>query len=438
MDEPIPEVASPVGPEAAAGVKLLVSLEKTSFSLGETIPLAVTLRNDGAGDVWIVQRSQWLTPRVLVTDESGKPVPWSKEGKARREAAEAGYRSIRHLAPGETVRDVIEIDKAFRPTGPGNYRVAAERYVSPSQDLSRAKTVKSNELLVRILPGAGPAVEAKFIDRSPDLLSDAYWDAHDVALVRTVYDKGAIRFEIQSVLWGSPAPDSVRADRVQIVRFLRGEPGNWILAGDQSYVAYIPRQEPAVVALESIDENASSRLSTLRTIADLHARPEGTRLAAAAFSADPLVARYALGRLVREPVRAAGFELGEIRRLRDDDGRIPEVRALAARLLAVREGGGVAFDREYDWIVAALLTAHPSDYREVGPLVDRLIDFDLHRIETARLSPDWRPRPTPPTPCESLPTGRSKIGACFDPRTPTRAPRQSSTRASTCWEIPLL
>jgi hypothetical protein len=116
----------------------------------------------------------------------------------------------------------------------------------------------------------------------------------------------------------------------------------------------------------------------------LHARPEGARLAAAAFSADPLVARYALGRLVREPVRAAGFELAEIQRLRDDDGRIPEVRALAARLLAIREGGGVAFDREYDWIVATLLAAHPSDYREVGPLVGRLIEFDARRIETAR------------------------------------------------------
>jgi hypothetical protein len=77
------------------------------------------------------------------------------------------------------------------------------------------------------------------------------------------------------------------------------------------------------------------RLSTLRTIADLHARPEETRLAAAAISADTLVARYALGRLVREPVRAAGFELAEIRRLRDDEGTIPEVRALAARLLAM-------------------------------------------------------------------------------------------------------
>ena len=192
-------------------------------------------------------------------------------------------------------------------TRPGDYRVAAERYVSPSRDLSQAMKVKSNALSVRILAGAFPAVEAKFIDRSPDLLSDAYWDTHDVALVRTVDDKGAVRFEIQSLLWGSPAPDSVRADRVQIVRFLRGEPGNWILGGDQSYVAYIPRQEPAVVALESIDENGSTRLSTLRTIADLHARPEGARLAAAAFSAYPLVARYALGRLVREPVRAAGF-----------------------------------------------------------------------------------------------------------------------------------
>ena len=107
------------------------------------------------------------------------------------------------------------------------------------------------------------------------------------------HDKGAIRFEIQSVLWGSPGPDSVRADRVQIVRILRGEPGNWILGEDQSYVAYIPRQEPAVVALESIDEDGSSRLSTLRTIADLHTRPEGAPLAAAAYSADPLVARYA-------------------------------------------------------------------------------------------------------------------------------------------------
>ena len=192
-------------------------------------------------------------------------------------------------------------------TRPGDYRVAAERDVSPSRDLSQGERVKSNALSVQILDGAFPAVEAKFIDRSPDLLSDAYWDTHDVALVQTVADTGAIRFEIQSVLWGSPAPDSVRADRVQIVRFLRGEPGNWILGGDQSYVAYIPRQEPAVVALESIDENGSTRLSTLRTIADLHARPEGARLAAAAFSAYPLVARYALGRLVREPVRAAGF-----------------------------------------------------------------------------------------------------------------------------------
>ena len=60
------------------------------------------------------------------------------------------------------------------------------------------------------------------------------------------------------------------------------------------------------------------------------------------------------------------------------------MRALAARLLAIREGRGVAFDREYDWIVATLLAAHPSDFREVRPLVDRLIEFDARRIETAR------------------------------------------------------
>ena len=60
------------------------------------------------------------------------------------------------------------------------------------------------------------------------------------------------------------------------------------------------------------------------------------------------------------------------------------MRALAARLLAIREGGGVAFEPEYDWIVATLLAAHPSDYREVEPLVGR----SLQRWRSLRAAQD--------------------------------------------------
>jgi hypothetical protein len=135
-----------------ANVNITIKADKNEFKSGEGINLSITLTNSGADPVTVVQRSEWLNHILSVTDARGKEVPETAHAKQVKDAAQVGYRATRQIMPGEALTETLDLDKAFKLREPGTYKITSRRGVSPTKTFERPVSVKSNELIVRVVP----------------------------------------------------------------------------------------------------------------------------------------------------------------------------------------------------------------------------------------------------------------------------------------------
>jgi hypothetical protein len=94
----------------------------------------------------------WLNYALSVIDPSGTAVPESAYAARAKEGAEAGYRSIRQIKPGEEVVETLDLDKMFEMKKPGIYKVRAQRWVSRTKAFETPFLLGSNELALRTVP----------------------------------------------------------------------------------------------------------------------------------------------------------------------------------------------------------------------------------------------------------------------------------------------
>ena len=109
---------APEESKAADSVKLTISVPKAGLYAGEAIELQLSLTNPGLELVTIVRRSVWLNYTLSVVDPSGVAVSESAYAARTKEGAEAGYRSIRQIKPGEEVAEMLDLDKMFEMKSP--------------------------------------------------------------------------------------------------------------------------------------------------------------------------------------------------------------------------------------------------------------------------------------------------------------------------------
>ena len=246
-------------------------------------------------------------------------------------------------------------------------------------------------------------VPAKYIDYTPDVTSDDFWDSHDVSVVRVDgvegdrVEDGTIRTHVVRRLnarasgpeetyalpdlWFSPDPE----ERLTVQ------------AGD-TLVLYIGPERPIVAERVTPPVEESPLVRRLEQIVSLRLGEGGTEaLRDASMHADPAVARYSLNRLIGDPqIEVPDTHLAQLRQARDDERGDPLVRLLAADFTFQREGKTPESDEAYRWLQDAIAQSTASDWRAIEPFVRRLVSIDRRRGETgaflSRLATDEQVR----------------------------------------------
>jgi hypothetical protein len=136
--------------EMNSKVNITLSSAKNEYAVGERIPLTISLKNTGDKPVTIIVRSEWLDHLLTVIDARGNTVPEKPEAVKAKEGAQAGRRAIRTLVPGEILAETIDLEKIFKLSQAGVYRVTSSRHVSEKQTLEDPFLVSSNRLEIRI------------------------------------------------------------------------------------------------------------------------------------------------------------------------------------------------------------------------------------------------------------------------------------------------
>ncbi len=134
---------------AAQAQDLTISLDltKSVVALNAQIKMSITLRNTTAHDISVRKTGGGDHPeanyRISVTTDTGIAVPETASGKSARFAPSAS-RILQTLKPGESLTEVIDLEKFFEITAPGVYQVTVQRDVekieTPSPSI--AKTIK--------------------------------------------------------------------------------------------------------------------------------------------------------------------------------------------------------------------------------------------------------------------------------------------------------
>jgi GT2 family glycosyltransferase len=234
-------------------------------------------------------------------------------------------------------------------------------------------------------------VPAKYIDYTPDVTLDAFWQSHEVAIVRV------------TSLEGDPAEEAII--HTEVIRRLNSTTGGpeqsfslremWfspdpeerehVQAGD-TLVLYIGPERPIVAQRITTPVEDSPLVQRLERIASLRLGEGGSdALREANLHPDPGVAQYALKRLIAHPEpEVSDAHLTQLRQVRDDEGNDSEVRLLAEDLILQREGRGPASDEAYQWLQTAITQSTATDWTQITPFVRKLVTIDARRAETVR------------------------------------------------------
>lgn len=238
--------------------------------------------------------------------------------------------------------------------------------------------------------GFGSLVQAKSVDHTPDITSDAYWDTHNIARVR-VENVGRQPSGPETLTWSLVDPisePSIAPTGTVPLSFLwygmnadappEPRPG-------EEFVVYYAKQGPSAIAVTLLRPNTGGDqvLAALHKIEALRRGSGGHQaVGRAAFDSQLPVALYALNRLLNDDPRTipTGYAT-HLLNLRDDSTRDPAVRIAASRL-ASRLTGTEGSDAEYQWLQTAILQEKGADWTAIAPFFRRLLEFPSKREAT--------------------------------------------------------
>ncbi len=247
--------------------------------------------------------------------------------------------------------------------------------------------------IVRIasLIAAALLLQAKSIDYTPEITSRSYWDAHHIASVRVTAvmrderDRQFLVYRVETPFSSGPiepagtiaAADLWFADRAEASR---------AIAVDDRLALFYAKDEPGMIAAVRLDNAAGENrlIEALGQIAMLYRNREDLQgLRNGVFSADPAVARYSLRSLLEQPSTPADPDYrSKLLRLRDSEQQTVQVRLLAGRLASRLDGQPDRSDTEYSWLMTAISSSQSPSWKELAPLVDRLLEFDTRRAQS--------------------------------------------------------
>jgi glycosyltransferase involved in cell wall biosynthesis len=229
---------------------------------------------------------------------------------------------------------------------------------------------------------------AKFIDRTPDVSADDFWDAHEVLVVRVTSvsgdpaGAGVLHTEVLRRL-NSTGTAGERDVAVRDLAFVPDPTARDRVASGDELVLYIGPELPIVAEPVDGSIDASPLVRRLTDIASLRLGEGGrTALHAAAAHPDPLVARYSLKRQIAANPSLSDDQLGDLQEVRDDPNADPEVRMLSEQRLLQHAGESWDGDQAVAWLHEAIEAPAAADWTTRAPFVRRLAEIDSHRDET--------------------------------------------------------
>jgi len=236
---------------------------------------------------------------------------------------------------------------------------------------------------------AQASARSKNIDYTPDITSDAYWDTHHVCIVRVTEtgrdEAGKERVTFEVTQWISERPGS-HTRTVLLSHFWFGSDFDErpCIEKNDSLVVFIRKKGPSQIAAIKLDTppHQSPLVRRLWRIAQLRANAGGIEaLSEGVFDDDATVALYCLKRMSnRSPIDVDSY-VSRLRDLRTKETIDVHVRLLATALANKLEGEPADADEEYSWLRASIARSKQADWRQLAPLVDRLLDFEKKRAE---------------------------------------------------------
>jgi hypothetical protein len=255
----------------------------------------------------------------------------------------------------------------------------------------KAQKLRSAIILNITLAIAGVSqLHAKWIDYTPDITSNSYWDSHCIGAVRIIAtgrdDQGRdyIIDQLERQISGEPMEPARTIPLSQFWRASVREEQPPIGVGDR-LIVYEPKKGSAPIVTVTLDGTEGSRLfNRLIQIASLRADRDNLQAyLEAVFAEDSVVSQYSLRHLLTQAVpQPPPAYLTRLRRLRDEGTRDTTIRALASRLANRMEGQPDDSDAEYSWLQAALVGSRDHDWTELRSFVDRLLEFERKRSDT--------------------------------------------------------
>jgi hypothetical protein len=245
--------------------------------------------------------------------------------------------------------------------------------------------------VITLLFAAAGQTQAKTIDYTPDVTSDAYWDTHQIGAVRVTaagkdeQNREYIIYQLERQLSGQLLEQAGTAVVSHLWFGINAEEPPVIHVNDR-LVLYIAKDGPAplVAAKLDITSERSQVLDILVQISSLRANPGDLQgYMEGVFAGDPVLARYCLRHLLEQAaLRASGTYVARLRQLRDEESRETKLRVLANRLAERLEGRPEYSDTEYSWLQASLARSKADQWTELRPFVDRLLEFEAKRPES--------------------------------------------------------
>lgn len=134
-------------------LELLLTPEKDSFTIRESIKIRVVCKNVGVTDLSIPQVSPEFDYNVTVRDPQGEIIPLSDEGKQIKNRS-VFRRTYTIIEPGELIVEEINLDQLFNLPASGEYQVTVSRPYdmkshSTNSNFLRAKAT-SDQVSVRL------------------------------------------------------------------------------------------------------------------------------------------------------------------------------------------------------------------------------------------------------------------------------------------------
>ncbi len=223
----------------------------------------------------------------------------------------------------------------------------------------------------------------------PDVASEGYWNTHDIVTARvldvdlTENSVPRFQFEITQVL-SSTRQYQNKSEWLSDIWL--GDPleGRTISRGE-SVVLFIDRSSkaPTYVANPESHPLGYSVVSLQQISAIRNNKNKPDALVAGAVAPDPIVALYCLGRLINDPPKVADKSFVEsLQQLRNQDTLPGKVRICATDLTNVLLKHPLHSDSDYEWLQSAIASSKMTDFRELLPLEDRMLEYQDKRFET--------------------------------------------------------